>query len=478
MTEQSTLSGKLRFHIIPFGLSLMAINTPVCAETREAPAILQFAHKYQQQEQKTPRSAPVSGTARSGERLSNHTKFTPKTAPSTEKTPSGFSQLQRSMAQKEQEIAAQNHTIEALKKQLAALQQQKRSVPPLASDQDIKAVSQMMAELQRMFTLRSSPEILEKKLKQAIQRVSAAHATETAMRQELEITKTKAIQNREKTQQLESSLRQLRDKKEKLEEEKRTLQVQLDAEKKASSGKIHTLQAKLDAAPGHTNLPQITTDTLKQKPIREAYAMGLSLGTEILQLQAENRNWAATDSNQPGVLAGIIDVFQGNEKLPPEELQKTLMDISKKVKTGREKYIADLKKSTQTFTQNFIKQKQTKKSPAGFWYQIGYTGDSPIPQNAVLDVVVKESLANGTVIEDMEAKGMVLTQPVSAFPPVFQEVLRKLKNHGSVTIVVPPELAYGKKGFPPKIPPDATMIYDLRIAEIYPENMKTAPEKQ
>jgi len=256
------------------------------------------------------------------------------------------------------------------------------------------------------------------------------------------------------------------------------LQSQLDVallvQKKDRSAEeqIKSLQEKLDAALKHKAALEVTQDELKKQTTREAYAIGISLGEEILQLQAENRNWAATDSEQPGVLAGIIDTFQRQEKLSAEELQKTLMNISKKVKTGRDKYMGDLKKSTQKFIANFTKQKNTKKSDSGFWYQIDYAGDTTIPENATLDVIVKESLTNGTVIEDMDAKGIVLTQAISAFPPIFREALGKLKNHGSITIVVPPELAYGKKGYPPKVPPNATMVYNLRVSEVYPEPTK------
>jgi FKBP-type peptidyl-prolyl cis-trans isomerase FkpA len=69
----------------------------------------------------------------------------------------------------------------------------------------------------------------------------------------------------------------------------------------------------------------------------------------------------------------------------------------------------------------------------------------------------------------METNGATLSQPVADFPPLFKEAISLLKNHGSMTLVVPPELAYGEKGYPPKVPPNATMVYTLRIAEMYPE---------
>ncbi|MNW22140.1 putative FKBP-type peptidyl-prolyl cis-trans isomerase [compost metagenome] len=66
----------------------------------------------------------------------------------------------------------------------------------------------------------------------------------------------------------------------------------------------------------------------------------------------------------------------------------------------------------------------------------------------------------------MESSGKVLSQSLSAFPPLFREAIGYLKNHGSLTMVVPPELAYGEAGYAPQIPPDATMVYELRIVDV------------
>lgn len=248
-----------------------------------------------------------------------------------------------------------------------------------------------------------------------------------------------------------------------------------------SDKKIPVLQAKLDAAlvelaevkkhksevknpPG---VPAITPDQLNKKSAREGYAIGISLGDEILQMQAENSHWDSSIEKNI-VLAGIIDAFQGKTKLSTDVLQNTLSEVSQREMKDQETLMTHLDKATKQYLDRFTKMKNTKKSPAGFWYNIAHVGDTPIPDNGTLDVVVKESLTNGDVITDMDASGTMLTQPLSDFPPIFREALLKLKNHGSITIVVPPELAYKEKGLPPKIPPNATIVYDLRIAETYP----------
>ncbi len=42
--------------------------------------------------------------------------------------------------------------------------------------------------------------------------------------------------------------------------------------------------------------------------------------------------------------------------------------------------------------------------------------------------------------------------------------------------VVPPELAYGDAGYPPKVPPGATMVYTIRVENVRGE--KISPEEQ
>ncbi|VDZ55754.1 FKBP-type peptidyl-prolyl cis-trans isomerase fkpA precursor [Serratia odorifera] len=125
-----------------------------------------------------------------------------------------------------------------------------------------------------------------------------------------------------------------------------------------------------------------------------------------------------------------------------------------------------VKKRTQQdrqYVAQFSRQKGVKRSPMGFWYRVDYAGDRPLAKDAVIEVVVKEQLTDGSVVQDMELSGKVLAQPLSAYPPLFREAISQLNNHGSLTMVVPPELAYGETGYPPKVPPNATMVYQLRI---------------
>ncbi|MFJ3001253.1 FKBP-type peptidyl-prolyl cis-trans isomerase N-terminal domain-containing protein [Serratia liquefaciens] len=210
-----------------------------------------------------------------------------------------------------------------------------------------------------------------------------------------------------------------------------------------------------------------TPQTLKTNAGSQAYAAGVSLGRDILDMLEERKGWGVK-AERKTVLAGIVDAFAGQYQLTTDVLARALAESETAVNLARDKAGAAQQKLDEKFMSDFKKMQGVVQSASGFWYQINYAGDDPITADAIVDLVVKESLTDGTVIQDMDSAGNVLSQPLSAYPPLFKEALGHLRNHGTLTMVVPPELAYGEAGYPPKIPPNATMIYELRVVDIKP----------
>lgn len=234
------------------------------------------------------------------------------------------------------------------------------------------------------------------------------------------------------------------------EDEIQLLRTQLATQPRNSSGKT---AAKL-SAPGE----------------QQAYAIGASMGTEALNVLTTRRT-QGINVDADLVLQGIEDAFSGQLRLEEQERNQALFDISQQVFQNLNKIEQKNISAGKIYQQAFARKKDVVFKE-GVYSRIDYPGKGKISGNDLVTVVIKEMLTDGTVINDMEAKDQALTQKLDAYPPVFRGPLKRLQNHGSVTLVVPPDKAYGSKGLPPKIPPGATMVYSVRIVDSQPAPTK------
>lgn len=210
--------------------------------------------------------------------------------------------------------------------------------------------------------------------------------------------------------------------------------------------------------------PELASDADKQ-----AYAAGVSLGRDILHLQEENRR-LGIEADRPRLLAGIADTLAGQQRLDDAAIDRALKAADAALQQAQQQRQEAIRGEGKTYLADFAKQPGVQKDALGFYYRVDYAGSGQINANDNVDIVVRESLPNGQVIKDMDLAGTTISLPLSQYPPLFRAAIGKLNKHGSMTLVVPPVLAYGDKGSPPAIPPGATMIYTLRVADVLPQD--------
>ncbi|EBF9679127.1 hypothetical protein FPF85_18165 [Salmonella enterica subsp. enterica] len=249
-------------------------------------------------------------------------------------------------------------------------------------------------------------------------------------------------------------------------------QAKTTADLTAARKQVTDLAAKLaavteqnDALQKTVQAQQQTPATLKTPRQRQAYAAGVMFAQDVRDAQASNRMLGV---NLDGTLlqAGLSDALNGHLRLDDKALATATDDLADAAREGFRKVKATQSKLAAAWLEKFRKLKGAARDDSGFWYRVTWEGDGErLKLDDVVDVVVEEKLADGTVVSDMDRTGSGLRQRVSDFPPVFAAGLLRLKNHGQITLVVPPELAYGDKGYPPDVPPGATMIYQVRVSD-------------
>lgn len=401
------------------------------------PALLQFAEQYRNQQPETP------GVAEKKPAKTRRPDATPP-APGLSDSPERRRALRERGLQREQHQA----TIRKLEKEMSVLQQS------LATATDKVPVSTDLAPLQALLV----------SLRQAVTGHPDEQHALALITQDREAQRQQVDEKTAAMVLLQQQLTAQQQENQSLQKHQTTLQRQADnaaAELVKQTQTLQQLQADTEILRVRAKW-LAKAATLAQPAGQQAYAAGTALGRDILAMLNERKAWGVNTDPQT-LLAGVVDTFAGQYQLTTDVLARALADSEAAVNAARETVATVQHKTGEAYVADFKKKKGVKHSPSGFWYRVDYAGDEPIADDAVVDVVVKEKLTDGTVIQDMEVSGKVLSQPLSAYPALFQEAIGYLQNHGSLTLVVPPALAYGEVGYPPKVPPNATMVYELRV---------------
>lgn len=95
------------------------------------------------------------------------------------------------------------------------------------------------------------------------------------------------------------------------------------------------------------------------------------------------------------------------------------------------------------------------------------TGASPGPDDNVV-VNYEGRLIDGSLFDGSQEHGGPSTFSLRSVIPCWSEALALMKAGGTSRIVCPAALAYGTRGEPPKIGPDATLDFRVDLLEVQP----------
>ncbi|EPT9138234.1 FKBP-type peptidyl-prolyl cis-trans isomerase N-terminal domain-containing protein [Klebsiella michiganensis] len=383
----------------------------------------------------------------------------------------------------ERQLAEATAEKQSLQQKLTALETEKQDKLAAAAAEKLALTGKFTTEAKERQALATRLAAAEAAQQEMLTKLTAADAAQRALQTKLDASQTEQKAAIAKLAASEAEKTDLTTKLAAAGVEKQALTAKLDAVI------ISTPQPSLQADAGRQQagqdnaLQQASTDEITRlksrladaearkplaidfakEPLRQAYAIGVSMGEEVLQLLSTRASQGVKTSKDT-VLQGIMDSFSGDIALDEKARNKALFDVSKKVFQNLKKLEQQTLSEGKKYQQNFAKQKGVVLKD-GIYSRIDYAGKGKILDSDIVTVTIKETLTDGTVINDMEAEGKVWSQPLKSYPPLFLGPLKRLGNHGAITVVIPPNLAYGSEGKPPKIPPGATMVYTVRIVD-------------
>ncbi len=194
-----------------------------------------------------------------------------------------------------------------------------------------------------------------------------------------------------------------------------------------------------------------------------------SLGVNI----ANSMRMQGADVDVEQVAAGMRDVLGGKAKLTEQEVRETLMAWQQELRAKRtEKQKAEgevNRKAGEEWLANNAKKPGVKTMPDGLQYKVLVAGKGakPKPGDSV-SAHYKGTLTDGTEFDSSYSRGQPLTIPVMGVIPGWQEALTNMSVGDKWELYIPGNLAYGERGSPPKIPSNATLIFEMELLGIEP----------
>ena len=126
------------------------------------------------------------------------------------------------------------------------------------------------------------------------------------------------------------------------------------------------------------------------------------------------------------------------------------------------------RKSSEDFLDKNRKKEGVIETESGLQYLMIEEGDGESPfEDCNVIIHQRCTLLNGKVIEDTFRENQPDEVPMKELIEGYREGLMKMKKGGRCKLFIPAELAWGKKGTGTKIPPNALLIFDVRLIDFW-----------
>jgi FKBP-type peptidyl-prolyl cis-trans isomerase FklB len=187
-----------------------------------------------------------------------------------------------------------------------------------------------------------------------------------------------------------------------------------------------------------------------------SYGIGYDIGMNL-----SGGGITTEDIKPEDLIAGMLDALAGEDPAIEEDLVRAAMQ-----KLG-EKISARKKASAGKFLEENKKKEGVQVTDSGLQYKVLKSGNGATPTaDSTVSVHYEGTLPNGEVFDSSIERGQPATFGVSQVIPGWTEALMRMKVGDKWQLVIPPELAYGERGSPPRIGPNETLVFEVELLEI------------
>ena len=178
-------------------------------------------------------------------------------------------------------------------------------------------------------------------------------------------------------------------------------------------------------------------------------------------------------------LRGLNDVMADRElALEEQELRQVMMEFQQRMMAKQREMRQKEAEENLAAGEAFLQENSTKEGvsvlPSGLQYKVLKEGTGAIP--TATDRVktnYRGTLIDGEEFDSSYDRGQPAEFAVTGVIAGWTEALQLMKEGARWQLFVPGNLAYGARGRPPRIAPNATLIFEIELIEILEQEVET-----
>lgn len=226
----------------------------------------------------------------------------------------------------------------------------------------------------------------------------------------------------------------------------------------------HTLLAAAAIAAMGVSGAAISKDKLETERDKASYLVGMQIGGSLQQIKDE--------IDLSTVFQAIETSLKGDEPLLSQEeagaVQQAFAErLQAKHAAEQQAAATKNKQEGEAFLAANKSKPGVKTTASGLQYQVitEGKGDKPAATDTV-SVHYTGTLLDGTKFDSSVDRGQPATFALNAVIPGWTEALQLMPVGSKYTLWIPSELAYGDRGTPGPIGPNATLKFEVELLEI------------
>ncbi|MEM7080455.1 MAG: FKBP-type peptidyl-prolyl cis-trans isomerase [Pseudomonadota bacterium] len=205
---------------------------------------------------------------------------------------------------------------------------------------------------------------------------------------------------------------------------------------------------------------------------KASYLIGYMQGQQMKQ-NLEQQSQGVIDNDQ--LAAGVIDAMRSNESQVDTNQGQALMEALNTAVQGKlaeaqedaSAASADTIAAGDAYRAEYAAKEGVVTLPSGLLYEVINEGSGPKPTaNDTVTTHYAGTLIDGTQFDSSIDRGQPASFPVGGVIAGWTEALQLMGVGSKWRLVIPPDLGYGERGSPPRIPPHSTLVFEVELLDI------------